>query len=92
MATGLPVITTPVSVLSQLIGESNGILLDKAEPSTLARAIVELCSDHVRYRTLSANAIEKAKDFTLESWQELIGKKLSSAWNVKSLRELENIT
>ena len=91
MATGLPVITTPVSVLSQLIGESNGVLLDEPEPTALARAIVELCSDHLRYRTLSANAIEKAKEFTLESWRELIGKKLSTTWNVKSLRELENV-
>lgn len=91
MATGLPVITTPVSVLSQLIGESTGILLDKPEPSTLARTIVELCSDGARYRKLSANAIEKAREFTLESWQELIGKKLRSTWKVKSLRELENI-
>lgn len=85
LAIGLPVITTPVSVLPQLIGNSNGILLTRAEPSELANAILELCSDLDRYRSLSANAIETAKSFSLEGWREFIGKRLIETWKVDSL-------
>lgn len=85
MAIGLPVITTPVSVLPHLIGSSNGILLEKAAPRELANAVIGLCSDPARYRSLSASAIETAKSFSLESWRERIRKKLVETWKVDSL-------
>lgn len=85
LAIGLPVITTPVSVLSQLIKSSNGILLKRAEPSELAEAILELCSDPDKYHSLSANANETATSFSLESWREFIGKRLVETWKVDSL-------
>lgn len=85
LAIGLPVITTPVSVLSQLIKSSNGILLKRAEPSELAEAILEMCSDPDKYHSLSANANETATSFSLESWREFIGKRLVETWKVDSL-------
>lgn len=85
MAIGLPVITTKVSVLPQLIGNINGILLDRPAPSDLANAVLELCSDRAKYRSRSASAIETAKSFSLEDWRDLIGKKLIETWKVRSL-------
>ncbi|MBV6495242.1 MAG: glycosyltransferase [Acidobacteria bacterium ACB1] len=85
MAIGLPVITTPVSVLPHLIGSSNGILLKEPAPKELANAVIGLCSDPARYRSLSASAIETAKSFSLESWRERIRRKLVETWKVDSL-------
>lgn len=85
MAIGLPVITTRVSVLPHLINDSNGILLEKADPTELGNSICELCSDHERYHRVSANAIETAKSFTLEGWRDYIAERLIRAWNVDSL-------
>lgn len=85
MAIGLPVITTRVSVLPQLIGSTNGILLDRPEATDVADAVLEICSDPARYRSMSASAIETAKAFSLEGWQELIRKKLTETWKIGSL-------
>jgi len=91
MAIGLPVITTPVSVLPHLIGGKNGILLDRSAPTDLANAVLELCSDRARYRSLSASAIETAKSFSLESWRERIREKLVETWKVESLSKRKRV-
>lgn len=85
MAVGLPVITTPVSVLPQLIGNDNGILLKRPDARALAEAVLDLCTDRDRYYRLSVNAIETAKSFSLEGWREFIRQRLSKTWKVDSL-------
>lgn len=86
LAGGLPVITTRVSVLSELIQTGgNGHLLDRPTGEALAAAVREICSDARKYREMSARAIETAQDYSLENWRDQIGDKLRRAWNVSSL-------
>ena len=85
LACGLPVITTQVSVLPQLIKNGSGKLLAEATPSELAKSVKEICSDGNRYRTMSARAIETAREYSLENWRDSIGEKLRQAWNVSAL-------
>lgn len=85
LAAGLPVITTRVSVLPQLIDESCGFLLDFPSAEKLAQAIFECVKSAENYETMSANAIAAARNFTLENWRSAIGETLKSSWGVASL-------
>jgi glycosyltransferase involved in cell wall biosynthesis len=85
LASGLPVVTTRVSVLPQLIGSERGIILDEADPVALSKAVAEICSDEKKYDRMSIEAIETARKYSLENWGEFIGRRLRDSWNVKSL-------
>lgn len=86
MASGLPVITTKVSVLPELVGGSGcGILLDAPTAGNLADAVKTICSDPVAYRQISSNTIKTASQYSLENWRDFIGENLRKAWNVESL-------
>ena len=80
LACGLPVITTPVSVLPQLIGEGNGVLLSDIEPETIARAILNIVSDEERFAAMMRSAQCTARDYSLERWRDEIGQRLRAAW------------
>jgi glycosyltransferase involved in cell wall biosynthesis len=80
LACGLPVITTPVSVLPQLIGDRNGILLNDIQPQTIAQAILDLISDEQRFHEMGRNAQQTAQAYSLEAWRDQIGQKLGQAW------------
>ena len=80
LASGLPVITTPVSVLPHLIGQGCGVLVDTPGPAALSNAIVTTLRDGDRYRTMSARAIATARQYSLERWRDVIGDALRSAW------------
>lgn len=85
LASGLPVITTKVSVLPELIKNDCGILLGEASPMALADAVFKLISDKSFYENLSENAIRKAREFSLEKWRDFIGENLRESWKVSSL-------
>ena len=86
MASGLPVITTKVSVLPELVGGSGcGILLDAPTAGNLADAVKTICSDPVAYRQISSNTVKTASQYSLENWRDFIGENLRKAWNVESL-------
>ncbi len=80
LACGLPVVTTPVSVLPVLIGDKNGILLSDIEPASIARAVLALAEDEKWFNRLRKNARETAQQYTLENWQREIGTHLEAAW------------
>lgn len=80
LATGLPVITTKVSILPNLIGQGGGVLLDAATPTNLANAVHRCLSDESLYRQMSIRAITTAREYTLENWRDTIGRHLRSAW------------
>jgi len=80
LACGLPVVTTRVSVLPQLLADGAGILLDESVPAAVARAVSDALSDPDRYRRMSASAIETARGFSLERWRDTIGLALRGAW------------
>lgn len=80
LACGVPVITTPVSVLPTLIGRGGGLLLDAATPAALAAAVKYCLSDAERYHAMSARAVATAREFSLERWRTVIGDHLRAAW------------
>lgn len=85
LACGLPVITTKVSVLPQLIGAGGGILLEQATVEDLVKAISEIASDQDKYEQMSARALETARQYTLENWRDAIGEMMREAWKVSAL-------
>ena len=53
LVSGLPVVTTRVSVLPQLVGAGCGLLLDDVFTATVANAVRMCLSDARRYRAMS---------------------------------------
>jgi glycosyltransferase involved in cell wall biosynthesis len=80
MACGLPVVTTRVSVLPELLGAGGGILLDAATPEHLAAAVCLCLRDTQRWHEMSAKAAITARRYSLERWQQSIAQKLRAAW------------
>jgi len=80
LACGLPVITTPVSVLPQLVGMDCGILLEEAVPAAIAKAAKEILSDAERYQAMSEKARQAASEYSLERWRDNIGAVLEQRW------------
>lgn len=87
LASGLPVITTRVSVLPQLIGNGCGVLLDEPSAHAIAAAVKDICFDETKYSQMSSKAIETARQYTLENWRDYIGETLREAWGADSLRQ-----
>lgn len=84
MAVGLPVITTGVSVLPKLIGESNsGVILDDVSPETILKAIYAYLENPDSYASASENAIIEAQKYTLDAWVNEISEHLKSNWEWK---------
>ena len=84
MSQGLVVLTTPVSVLRDLINASQGgVVLNERSIDEIVKQIKFLCSNEVSLPQLSANAIAYSKQFTLENWANEIGRHLEQSWNVK---------
>ncbi len=92
LACGLPVVTTKVSVLPQLIGENCGILLEEPTAENLAAAVEIVCSDAEKYALMSAAAVAKAQLYSLEDWRDSIGETLRQSWKVTSLSSLAEPT
>lgn len=85
LASGLPVVTTRVSVLPELISTGGGILIDDPSPAAVAQAVLKITRDPGKYREMSSRAIRTAQDYTLEKWRDQIGHTLRSAWEVNEL-------
>jgi glycosyltransferase involved in cell wall biosynthesis len=73
LASGLPVITTRVSVLPELLSSGAGTLIEDATPDALAGSIVTILGDPERYEGMSRCAIKTAAEYSLERWRDLIG-------------------
>ncbi|HEX6964841.1 MAG TPA: glycosyltransferase [Gemmatimonadaceae bacterium] len=80
IACGLPVVTTRVSVLAQLIGGGGGVLVDRADAEHVADAVRWCLADASRYSAMSTAAIHTAREYSLERWRDAIGGFLSSGW------------
>lgn len=80
LACGVPVVTTRVSVLGQLIGAGGGTLLNEATPVEVARGIQWCLFDDSRYQALSAAAVRTASQYSLERWRDTIASFLTPGW------------
>ena len=80
LASGLPVVTTRVSVLPQLIDRGGGALIDKVTPTAIAQAVRSCLVDSETYCRMSESAIATAKQYSLERWRDSIGELLEKAW------------
>lgn len=80
LACGLPVVTTRVSVLPELIGTGCGVLLEEATPVSIAAAVKSVVLNPDCYHTMSSQAIKTARQFSLERWRDAIGDRLRAAW------------
>lgn len=76
LACGVPVVTTKVSVLPQLLSTNCGYLIEEATPSAIADAVYACLSDTERYKAMSAQAILRARQYSLERWRDTIGSML----------------
>lgn len=81
LASGLPVVTTPVSVLPTLLRDGGGIVVERPDPELIADAVLDCLGDAARYRALSSSARRVARAFSLERWRDEIGDSLSAAWS-----------
>ncbi len=80
LACGLPVITTRVSVLPQLIRNGSGVLLEEATPEALSEAVINCLNGTNDYAMMSTAAVKTAQSYSLEGWREAIGERLNKAW------------
>lgn len=79
LAAGVPVVASSVGVLP-LILDGCGIIVDPLDAAGVADALEHLLRDPERYRALSSEAVARARDLTLERWQEEVGRRLLAAW------------
>ena len=87
LATGLPVVATPVSALPELLRPGGGVLIREPDACALADAIRIICSNASDYTEMSVRAMETARQYSLEDWQKQIGDELRLSWGVSSLTE-----
>ena len=80
LASGLPVVTTKVSVLPQLIGSGGGVLLDDVTPAAIAAAVRAIVMQPQIYQQMAVEAQATARHYSLEKWRDRIGNELQAAW------------
>lgn len=80
LACGLPVITTRVPVLTNLISQGCGKLLDEKSPVAIARAVADCMADRGAYMSMSGIASAVAREHSLERWRDIIGTLLRAQW------------
>lgn len=80
LACGLPVICRRVSVLPQLIDNSNGYSLEPLDEELISKAVRDLYEREEVYRTAVLAATSSAEPFSLESWKNAIASHLRESW------------
>lgn len=75
-AAGIPVISTDVGGISEMLDESRGILIEKGNKSELSSAIVELKTEYHKFDT------KEIRNFALNEFsKEMISRKFDSVYN-----------
>lgn len=80
LACGLPVVTTRVSVLPDLIGTGCGVVVETPAAPQVAEAVSACVADETVYREMSRVAVATARRYSLERWRDTIGDRLRAAW------------
>jgi glycosyltransferase involved in cell wall biosynthesis len=80
MAAGVPVVTTSVSGIPELVDEHSGIVVPPGDTTALARAITTLLDDTELARRLATNARARVEaDFDLTSEATKVGDLVAAA-------------
>ena len=66
MASGVPVVTTAISGIPELVNDQNGILVPPRNPKILADAIIRLCHDETFRERIVFNGLEMACQFDMD--------------------------
>jgi glycosyltransferase involved in cell wall biosynthesis len=82
LASGLPVVGTPVSAIKRLLKNGAGILIEKPDPNELSLAIETILSDSGLYYDMQEKAIQAAESFSLDAWRDEIKAHVTKAWAV----------
>ena len=85
LASGLPTISTAVSVIPILLKNGAGTIVEPLAVDDIVQAIRSYIDDEQVYMKASQAAVEAASAYSLESWVSTIRTKLEASWNV-SLR------
>jgi glycosyltransferase involved in cell wall biosynthesis len=81
LACGLPVVSTRVSVIPELLSGGCGVLLHDTNPEAIADAVAQCLGDEVSYRRMAAQSRETARQYSLEKWKAVLTDKLETAWS-----------
>ncbi|MGH9013066.1 MAG: glycosyltransferase [Acidimicrobiia bacterium] len=79
LASGLPVVTSSVSSLPNLVGRA-GVVLEDPSADAVAASIERVVSDTEVYQRLSEDAVAAAADRSLERWRDTLGGLLTERW------------
>jgi glycosyltransferase involved in cell wall biosynthesis len=85
LASGLPVVTSSISSLPDLVGRA-GVLLDDPSAAAVAAAVEHVLSNAVGYERMSQHAVAAAAGRSLERWRDTLGGLLTERWG--PLREV----
>lgn len=80
LACGLPVVTTDVSVLGQLVGAGGGVVIGAPTAEEVVRAVTACVESTERYRAMSEAGVRTARAYSLERWRDTIGEALTRGW------------
>ncbi len=80
LACGLPVVTTRTEIAPMLMRKGCAIVLKDETSEALAAAVTSCLSDPARYRSMSAEALRTAKEYSLERWRDRVRSALEKAW------------
>jgi len=81
LASGLPVISTAVSVLPHLLGRGGGGVIVERDPEAVAAGVLSVLTDPDRYDKMSRAAVVTASSRSMENWRDTIGGYLRDAWS-----------
>jgi hypothetical protein len=80
LACGLPVVTAPTEIAPVLMRKGCAVVLEKKTPEALAAAASACLSDPALYRSMSARALQTAREYSLARWRESVSSALQRSW------------
>jgi glycosyltransferase involved in cell wall biosynthesis len=80
LACGLPVVTAPTEIAQALMRKGCAVVLETKTSEALAAAASACLSDPARYRSMSARALQTAREYSLARWRESVRSALERAW------------
>jgi glycosyltransferase involved in cell wall biosynthesis len=81
LASGLPVIATPVSAIKALLKQGGGMILENNTAGDIAKCIEAIVHHPEDYYSMQQKALKTAKNFSLDNWRDTIKKHLEKGWN-----------